>query len=334
MVDARTQRMRNRRRRRFWRAFGATLIALVLWGILALSQSYTWDIEVPITVDIDTTRQALASEIPSTLRVTARGNGWNLMKVAAGGGLQGRLDPFGHLTSANDSVRVFSFSERDLLNSIGTPSAIRIERVIPGSIQLKVTDLTTKRVPLYYPNITIRTRREFQVIGKPVVSPDSVQLTGSVSALANVERWYTQPLSLTDIFEPIDRSIPVSDTLRGVVIVRPETATVSVNVQETTELTFDDVPLVNRGTASDTTLRLLLYPNRVSVTLRGGTEELSRLQSSEILPQIEVIAGIDTTGFVRPRISLPRHINATVIDVEPERIRYVWRRGIAPTSGR
>lgn len=310
------------------------MIALVLWAILSLSQSYTWDIDVPVVVEIDTTRQALAREIPAALRVTARGSGWTLMQLAAGGGLQGRLDPTGRLTSASDSVRIFSFSERDLINSIRTPSTIRIEKVIPGSLQLTVTDLTEKRVPLYYPDITVQTRKGFQVIGKPIVSPDSVLLTGSVNALAAIDRWYTKPLSLADIFEPVLRTIQVSDTLRGVVIARPEIASVSVNVQETAELTFEDVPLVNRSSAPDTTWHLMLYPNRINVTLRGGTSELSRLDASDILPQIQIIAGIDTSGFVRPRISLPKHVNATIISVEPERIRFVWRKGIAPTSGR
>lgn len=308
------------------------MIALVLWGILSLSQSYTWDIDVPIIVEIDTTRQALGAEIPANLRVTARGNGWTLMQVVAGRGLIGRLDPTGRLTSANDSVRMFSFSERDLINSIRVPSAIRIEKVLPGSLQLTVTDLTAKRVPLYYPDITVQTREGFQVIGKPTVTPDSVQLTGSINALSRIDKWYTKPLSLTDIFEPVLRQIPVSDTLRGVVIVRPEGASVSVNVQETAELTFEDIPLVNRSVASDTTLRLLLSPNHVSITLRGGTGELSRLEASDILPQIQLIPEIDTSGFIRPRISLPRHVNASIIRVEPERIRYVWRKGI--TSGK
>ncbi len=333
MDNVRLDKRRVRRRRRFWRAFGATLIALVLWGILSLSQSYTWDIDVPVVVEIDTTRQALAREIPASLRVTARGNGWALMQIASGNGLLGRLDPTGRMTSANDTVRVFSFSERDLINSIRTPPAVTIEKVIPGSLQLTVTDLTAKRVPLYYPDITVQTRKGFQVIGKPTVAPDSVQLTGSVNALASIDRWYTKPLNLTDIFEPVLRAIPVSDTLRGVVIVRPEIASVSVNVQETAELTFEEVPLVNRSTSSDTTLRLLLYPNRVSVTLRGGTGELSRLDASDILPQIQIIAGIDTSGYARPRISLPRHVNATIIRVEPQRIRYIWRKGVTATSG-
>ncbi len=330
MATVPTQR---KRRRNFWRAFGATIIALVLWGILSLSQTYTWDLDVPLAVQIDTTRQALAEQIPSQLQVTARGDGWTLMQIAAGNSLRSEVDLPGHLVSNADSLRVFAFTERDLISSISTPSSIRIERVLPGSLRVVVTDLTVKRVPLYYPNISIQTRAGFQVIGKPLVTPDSVRLSGSVEALEGITSWFTKPLNLQDVYTSTRAVVPVSDSLRSVVHATPKEAAVTVDVQEVAEVTFEDLPILNRTTSSDTTLQLRFYPNRITVTLRGGAEELGRLKASDIVPQIELVNGVDTSGFVRPNIRLPKDINASVISVLPARIRYIWRKSIPVKLG-
>jgi len=329
MIDARTLL----KRRRFWRAVGATIIALVLWGILSLSQTYTWDIDVPLYVHIDTTRQALGREIPSHLRVTARGDGWNLMQTSVGEGLSGHLDPEGRQAGSNDSTRTFSFTERDLINSIDAPSSIRIDKVVPPTLQLVVTDLVTKQVPLYYPDITIRTREGFQVIGTPVVRPDSVSLSGSREAIRNINGWYTKPLDLHDIFAFTRTTLPVSDSLRGVVHVQPDEAVVTVDVQEVAEVVFEDLQVVNRSASADTTVRLQYFPDRITVTLRGGARELGKLEASDIVPQIELVAGVDTTGYTRPVISLPKDLNASIIDIEPERIRYIWHKTAVGTSG-
>lgn len=329
MNDARTQK-----RRRFWRAFGATVIALVLWGILSLSQTYTWEIEVPLDVRIDTTRLALGREIPSHLRVTARGDGWNLMQTSVGAELQGLLDLEGRTGTQVDSMRSYNFTERDLINSIEAPSSIRIEKVLPATLQLVVTDLVTKRVPLYYPDISVRTREGFQVIGTPIVRPDSVTLSGAASALRNINGWYTKPLDLRDIFSFTRTTLPVSDSLYGVVHVSPEEAIVTVDVQEVAEITFEDLQVVNRSTAADTSLRLFYYPDRITVTLRGGARELGDLEPSSIVPQIELVAGVDTSGYARPKISLPKDLNASIIHIEPERLRFIWRKSARVTSGK
>ena len=322
-----------RKRRQFWRAFGATFIALVLWGILSLSQTYTWDIDVPLTVQIDTTRQALAVQVPTELQVTARGDGWTLMQVATGSALRSIIDPAGHLTNSDDSTRVFAFNERDIISSINAPSSIRIERVQPDNLRVTITDLVAKRVPLYYPDITIQTRAGFQVIGKPRVRPDSVRLSGSVEALENIAYWFTKPLSLQDVFASTRTAVPVSDSLQGVINVIPEEAIVTVDVQEIAEVTFEDLPVLNRSTNSDTNLQLRYFPDRITVTLRGGAEELGRLKASHIVPQIELVAGVDTSGFARPKIGLPKEFNASIINVVPERIRYIWRRSVPAKPG-
>ena len=325
MSDARA----HKRRRLRW-AFGATLIALALWGVLSLSQDYSWDINVPLEVRIDTTEETLAESIPRFIRVTARGDGWTLMQIALGRDLLCRISPSEQPAVSDDSTRIYTFSERDLLtNIVNVPATVRLEDAAPRGLRLVVTDIASKTVPLYYPAFSIDTREGFQVIGTPRVWPDSVRLSGPAETLEKITRWYTSPLNLSDVFQPVRTSVPVNDSLYGVITISPDRAQVQVEVQEIAEVTFENLPVINRGTAGDTTIRLLLYPQRVTVTLRGGAADLGRLSEGDVVPYIQLIQGIDTTGFVRPTISLPTQGNASVINITPERIRYVWRKTVS-----
>ncbi|MCE2504747.1 MAG: hypothetical protein J4G05_11950 [Chlorobi bacterium] len=321
----------HKRRRIRW-MFGAATIALALWGILSLSQTYSWNIEVPLEPEIDTTEETLAEPIPEVLNVTVRADGWTLMQIVLGSNPICRLSSAGRPVSSNDTLRIYSFNERDLINSIDLPSSVQLENVRPGSIRMPITDIASKKVPLYYPDLSINTRDGFQVIGAPSVWPDSVWVSGSAEALENITRWYMTPLKLNDVFERVRTSVPLSDSLHGALRVSPEVATVSADVQEVAEVTFEDIPITNRGALTDTTTVLLLYPDRITITLRGGATELGQITKSTILPYIQLIPGVDTSGFVRPRISLPSDRNATVIAVVPKRIRYVWRK-VVPTTG-
>jgi hypothetical protein len=98
------------------------------------------------------------------------------------------------------------------------------------------------------------------------------------------------------------------------------------DVQEVAERVFPDIPLINRGTIRDTSMRLVLQPQRVEVLVRGGARDLSRLDPSALTAYVEIIEGVDTLGVAYPHISLPSGYNLDVVTIRPERVRYFFRR--------
>ena len=313
-------------------SLGATGVAIILWGIISLSDTYVWDIEVPLHVTIDSASEALADQIPKTITLTAQGDGWTLMQMVLDGDLQCDIDVRGRTASqSDDSLRTYRFTQRDLTARINAPRSVQISNTEPESLNLVVTNLARKRVPLVYDqSFKINTRQGFQIIGRPSVFPDSVTLSGSPEALEKISFWRTKPLPLDDLYGPIQGTVPVDDTLHGVVTVLPEIANVGVNVQEIAELELENLRIINRGTRSDTAVELRLYPAQLTVTLRGGAGELGRLTETSVTPTVNLSYGIDTNGYVIPRVILPSSSNATVISVKPDRIRYVWRRRAEP----
>ena len=250
--------------------------------------------------------------------------------------LQCYLDPAGRPAVAGDSLRSYEYAEQELVRRINSPRSIRIEDIEPQSIGFVVTNLAQKRVPLVYNKALLLEPREgFQIIGRPKISPDSVTLSGAPDALEQIAFWRIQPVPLEDLDEPTNLIVKVSDTLRGVVNVHPEEARLSIDIQEAAEVVINNVQVVNRGLISDTAMELILYPSHITVTLRGGADELGKLSDVSVMARIDIIPERDSLGSIRPTILLPPLVNATIIDIAPRNIRYVWRKRLAgvPVKG-
>lgn len=230
--------------------------------------------------------------------------------------------------SGNDSQFVVGYGRRDLLASIRT-SALDAQQmsVAPDSLTLVLGPVDRKRVPLS-PEIAVDTRKGFQVIGRLQIVPDSVTLVGARRVLEDITSWPTQPLVLDDVHRPVSRWVAVSDTLRNIISVLPRRAELYADVQEIAERTFPDVPIVNRGTVRDTSLRLVLQPQRVEVLVRGGARDLSRLDPSTVRAYVEILEGTDTLGVAYPRLLLPAGYDISVVTIKPAKVKYVFRRVI------
>jgi hypothetical protein len=305
------------------RVAGATLFAIVLWGIVSLSDQFDTTLDVPLGVD-PPPNHALTEPIPSSLKVRIRATGWNLLKMLAAGRVECVLRP---TIRTNGTEVAVGFGRRDLLASIRTNITDAQQlNVFPDSVTLVLGPVDTRKVPLR-PEVVINTRRGFQVVGGVRITPDSILLIGSKKVLQDIASWPTAPLVLDDVHRPIARAVPVSDTLGNIITPVVRRAELYADVQEVAERVIPDVPIVNRGTITDTNFRLVLQPQRVEVLLRGGARDLSRIDPSAIRAYVQIVEGADTLGLAYPHVLLPQGFNLNVVSIKPARVRYVFRRG-------
>ncbi len=309
-----------RNRTSFFRVTGAAFVAIVLWLLVSLADTFVRTIEIPLKVELPP-GQALVQPIPPAVRLTVRATGWSLLKIVTFGQTYCVLSP---VTRVVDTPRVIRVTTNEILASIRTNVAEAQQLgVSPNSLQLVIGPVASKRVPLL-PSVTINTRHGFEVIGGVHVTPDSITLSGSADALRSLDAWRTRAVVLNDVHNPLAMTALVSDSLRGVITPGRMTVRVTADIQEIADLAIPDVPLVNRGIDRDTSLRLVLQPDRIQVLVRGGVRNLSRLDPTSVSAYVEVDYGIDTLGVTTPTIVLPPGFS--VIGVEPPRIRYLWRR--------
>lgn len=306
-----------------WRVLGAVFFAAFLWGLTALSDTYFSSLSLPLRVDLPPD-QALIEPLPSTIQVTLRASGWALLKMKAAGQAECVLHPSARFQEKQREVMV---DRSALLTEVraGLPGAEQVTNIYPDSLTMVIGRVTSKRVPLI-PVGAINTRQGFEVIGSYQISPDSITVVGSEKSLQKITSWTTEPIQLEDVHQPVSRMrIRVNDTLPGVVRPTPLVVELSADVQEIAERAFPDISIINRAAARDTTLELVLQPERVEILIRGGARDLSRLSPRLLRAWIDVAHGIDTLGYARPRLlNLPPGLR--VIRFNPERVRYLWRK--------
>ncbi len=295
------------------------MIAVSLWTITSLSAEYTWTLDIPLRVNLPTTR-ALVQPVPEKVDMTVRATGWTLLRLITSK-LSVVLSPLSSSRSHHDSIR---YDDRALIENVQpTLGGAEVRRTSPDGLYVVVGRVDQRQVPVRN-EVGIEPRHGFQVVGPVRVEPDSVTLVGSAAALEGITEWPTQATTLSDLYAPASTPVPLQDSLPGVVQPTRTTVRVVADVQETAERRFDDVDLINRGTNGDTSLTLILKPSHVSVLLRGGASDLSHIDPKMLVAYINVVQGADTLGLARPHLMpIP---GFSVVDIEPDRIRYLWRR--------
>ncbi len=306
------------------RVLGATFCGVALWTFVSLSNSYETTIDMPLRVDLPG-GLALVQPIPSSLRVVVTGTGWTLLKTMVRDNSQFVVRPSGHIL---DKDQTMGIGPHEMIARIKSylPDAQQVS-VYPDTLTLSVGKTSVKRVPLYS-DVVINTRQGFKVIGPSTLNPDSVTIVGAQNVLQNIIVWPTQEGSLNDVHHSLSQWVTVSDSLRSVVTVQPRRVELNADVQEVGERLFTDIPLLNRVTVRDTSLRLVLSPGRIEVLLRGGVRDLSKLDPGSILAFLDVVEGTDTLGVAYPRLILPQGLDVSIVRVKPARIRYLFRREI------
>lgn len=311
------------RRFSFLTLIGAMGIGVGLWIYVSLMRSYEDDLVVPFVV-LSPPNQALLSTVPPTLTLRVRASGLQLLNLkyftkSATCTLDlKKLRPTGPSTYTAESP--------DLLRSIVSAIPVRTLSVVPSELALATGDLTVKRVPLLVQS-NLSCRNGFVLGAQPRSDIQEVEVRGTKSIVENIQHWSTQRLSLEDIHESAIVDVPVNDSLMSLISVAPRLIPVSLNVQQSAELTVVDVPVVlttSRGTAA-----LDVRPSRVRIVVRGGVDDVAAITARDLHAEI---SERPTNGYAVPRVVAPASVR--VIAIDPPYVRVIARRELDRRSNK
>jgi YbbR domain-containing protein len=97
---------------------------------------------------------------------------------------------------------------------------------------------------------------------------------------------------------------------------------VTIDVQRIVDKQFEDI-LVEVIDLPDGK-EVVLLPNKIGIQVRGGIDILGKLKPGQFNAYVKYLTLVrDTTGSVKPEISLPK--NVTLQFTKPDRLRYVIR---------
>lgn len=286
----------------------ALFFALCLWFIVNLSRDFNVTIQVPIVLSNLPSDVTISSDIPETASVVLTGEGWNLISVYTN-------PPRVLVNAESDEVNL----AEQLRSQVGAFSDLNIVQVRPTQLFIQKERRVSRMLPVRN-RTTIRFTDQFGLLSDPVLSPDSVTVTGAESILDELEYWDTADTELTNINQSIDRAIQLQ-SMTGVSL-EPSTVNLSMEVAEFTEAEIR-VPIRTRNLPSG---RAVSYnPSSILVRYDVPIHQFSEVQGVRLFNAFVDYSLIeeDDLGTISPDLEIVENdFNVRIRSFQPPRVSY------------
>lgn len=288
------------------------VFAFALWLYINLNFSYSLDISIP--VEIQTTKsQALTEDIPNKIEVKVKGKGWDLLNILISKDLKYNLD----ISKMKKDSKIIT---GQLVNErLNLQQNVSILEINPDTININFDKVFEKLVPVKN-NISLNLKEGYSIVGTPVLIPDSVKIQGSSYLLNKIKYVPTEYKVINNVNSDVSGVVNLKDTLSNVIKVDQKQVNFRFKIQLSAEKNLDDILINVLNVPQDK--EVLLIPPMLSVSLRGGVEQLSQITSSDVIANIEFgKIENDTLGFVMPEIIIPDE--TSMLKSEPSKLQYI-----------
>ena len=267
---------------RSWGAkLGAIALGSVLWVHAITEQSFDKEVLVRLVVeDPEIPPESkpivalLSPTVKSHVKVRVTGTGKNLLQMD--------LDDFVLRVKTQGHVGV----TRTYLLSVGQIEFASVEKhvqfeevIYPKEVSVYFDRLVEKDVPIELA-VNVSSAIAHVVVGSPKVVPAIVRLMGPRSLLDTINKVYSDSISLKDVSDDVNIMLDLQSNVPKSVTVKPTNVNYTADVQIIAENILSNIPVNIRGRSGT---RFKLIPEQVVVKIRGGVDEVSRIDPSSDL---------------------------------------------------
>lgn len=267
----------------------AYIMAVSLWFIVNLSTSFSISINIPIEPGNVPESMALTEDLPEFVQVGVSGEGWQLLNLY-------NDPPTIVINIEENEINLFEQVRQRLSYLQG----IDIAKVQPLILSVDMEPKLSKRVPIRV-NTDLKFQNRFALVGRPIVQPDSITLTGAESKIQDITEWAIQDtLKLSNIRDDISTTLKLKDS-KGVIELSEQEITFEANVSEYTE-GETTVYIRTRGLPRGQNVNY--NPSSVTIKFDVPIEQfadVAKIRPYEVfVPYSKILE--DSTGFVTPDI--------------------------------
>jgi YbbR domain-containing protein len=283
-------------------------VALGLWFTVAGERTVERTLQVPLLTSEPPERMELVESPPGTVEVRVRGASGLLSQLSAGA-VVATID----LSRAREGSRV-AYLTRD---QVRAPVGVEVVRVTPEMVPLRFEKSVTKTVPVI-PAVEGEPAPGF-VAGEATVEPATVEVSGAESAMKDLKKVTTEPVSVSGQRSQVrvpDVSIDLRDgSLR---LTTSVTATVTVPIQpRTIDRLILSVPIGVRNAGRGVSARVA--PAVVAVAVHGPQNVVEALRPDAFAAFVD-LAGLGVGQYNRPvRVDPPQDV--VVVRTEPATVQ-------------
>ncbi len=307
----------------FWVAF---LFSVFLWIYISLNNDYITIVEIPFSIKLPATR-AIENPIRSTISIEVKGKGWNIFEQIF---INRSARVFVDLSNVEFTESVYEIRRTEIIRNIQYLKNLEAINVYPEFVTLQTGIIEIIKVPV---NSLIRVvpRNGFTQVGAIRFYPDSIEIYGNKKVLSKINRWDTKPLLLKDLYSSLNLIVDLSDSLSGILQLSTTKVNANITIQQEAELYIPDIRISLKGGTPPPTNKLI--PPFVSILIRGGIEEILKLNPDNIIVNLnyEQILN-DSTGLLKPEIIIPE--NLKLININPSWIYHIRQASLISLSER
>ncbi|MDW7681953.1 MAG: CdaR family protein, partial [bacterium] len=151
--------------------------------------------------------------------------------------------------------------------------------VEPKAVEVVVEKLHSKKVPVQS-RCELETVPGYTIVGDIQLKPDSVIITGPISALKQVESVITKQRTFKKLKADLEKELPLMPLDQRYVTVDIKRVRIFVDVQKLMEKPFAEIPvkLINAPEKYEA----IVIPSTLSLVLEGGTDVLLNITKDDI----------------------------------------------------
>lgn len=292
----------------------STIFSVVIWVSISLSNEYFTTIRLPINIINVPSGYGVASQLPEHINIRVKGRGWKLFGLNFSGEEE-------YLVSVEKNTGKFTIK---LSNSISENtwlgSDIQLIDFSPSTIELLIEKHITTKVKVM-PSFEYEFKTGYGLASPVKIVPDSVLITGAESLVKNLKSVLTSHILFKGLEEKTSEYIPL--TIERQLKSNFTNVRVDLDVQRIVDKEFYSVEINVLGLPPDRDVVLL--PDKVDISLRGGIDYLSKLNNDDInlfVNYSEILS--DTIGSIAPLFTIPNQTE--LLYLKPNRIRYIIKK--------
>ena len=285
----------------------SVLVSALLWFVFSMQKNYSLVVDLPTVVVNLPIERALTQVPPRSVRVQVEGEGISLFQLY--------YNRPAYPLDASLEVSDLESTPPEL------PKNLRLESVMPRTFAARTDERVTRTVPIRL-RYDVTTPDTYELLYPPIVTPDSVRVSGARSIIDGLTEWPTRRLRVSNLTDSVAAQVALVDTLQQLVDRELESTTAIAVAREFTGATRV-VEVIIEGAPSTEKL-VTLEPSRLTVRYRVL---LSEFRESQRAPDFFATVQYDdirsdTTGRVRPRLHPPANLTLRDMQWSPTSLRY------------
>lgn len=283
----------------------------MMWVFISLSGEYFYTIKLPVTFSDIPEGYAVSNYSNEEVSISLKGQGWQLAQLTLGSTPE-------FLITVDQTPGIHSVSLRNALDqNRWLSSSVQINEFSPDEIKYKIEELDEKKIPVE-PNVKFNFSEGYGLVAETSVEPESVLVRGPYSIINELKSIPT----VEKIYSSVDKSIVENINLAMInnLEYEPEQVKISFDVQKIVDKEFQNIPIEIKNIPPSK--NLTVYPEKISVILRGGINLLGKLNPDEIKVTISFNQAIrDTLGYLVPNVVVPEFTE--LVDTKPNKLEYI-----------